>query len=157
MLAVDLARAPLSVGEIQAERASLEKREHAHVVMLGFVLLALVAMGWTVVAHLSPAPTVSFLGMVIAAGMACRVGSDLLTLAAEFAALQPANPIELLQVPTLVQYSPLCASYVARVAAAKRDLIGAEFTALVREADRAARAAARVDVLAGAFHEVSVR
>lgn len=154
MLTVDLTRAPLTAGEIRAEREVLDAQERSHFTMLGLVLLVLVCMGVTVIGHLSPAPAVTALGMLLSAVIACRVGGDLLTLAAKFAALQPANPIELLQVPTLVQESPLCASYVARVAAANRPLIGLEFAALVREANRATRAAVRVNNLTGTIHEV---
>lgn len=149
MLTVDLARAPLSASEIHEQRAALETQERLHIAVLGTMMLFMVAMVWAYML-LSPPKVVVAVGLVLTVVTAsCKVG-DLLTLAAKFASLQPANPVELVQVPTLVQQSPLCASYVARVAACNRPLIGLEFRALVLEAGRATRAAVRRHDFAGA-------
>lgn len=149
MLNVDLARAPLTSSEIRAQREALETQERLHVMVLGTMMLLMVAMVWAYML-LSPPKVVVAVGLVLTVvTSSCKVG-DLLTLAAKFASLQPVNPVELVQVPTLVQQSPLCASYVARVAACDRPLIGLEFRALVLEAGRATRGAVRLRDFAGA-------
>lgn len=154
MLNIDLSVAPPSPRVIDAQRQVLRLRERMHMGMLGLVLLLLVWLGMTLILQVTNSQVMSILGLICAARLACSIGKELFDIAGQFAQLEPANPVELVQVPTLIQQSTLNAAYLARVTASGRPLIGAEFSALVCEAERAHFAAKRVDALAGAFHAV---
>lgn len=154
MLSIDLSMAPPSPRVIEAQQQVLRLRERMHIGMLCFVLLLIVWVGLTLVLDKTNNPGMSALGLVCAARLAYSIGRELLRIAGQFAQLEPANPVELVQVPTLTLQSTANAEYVARVATSGRPLLAAEFEALVQEAERAYFAVQRVDVLAGAFHEV---
>jgi hypothetical protein len=154
MLNIDLSMAPPCPRVIAAQKQVLRLRERMHIGMLGLVLLLLAWLGATLILNVTSRPAMSMLGLVCAARLAYSVGRELLTIAGQFAQLEPVNPVELVQVPTLTQQSMVNAAYVERVTASGRALLGVEYSALVLEAERTYYAAKRIDTLAGAFHEV---
>lgn len=154
MLTIDLSQAPPCPRVIAAQQQVLRLQERMHIGMLCFVVLLMVWVGLTLALDMTSSPGMSALGLVCAARLAYSIGSELLRIAGQFAQLEPANPVELVQVPTLTQQSVDGAAYVARVAASGRPLMGAELTALVQSAEQAYYAAQRVNALAGVFHEV---
>lgn len=136
MLKIDLVALPPSRDQIAAERLALQRKERSRLTLFAAAVVLVLALGWEAFAPMPTHQGLAVFGIVSAGLVACVLWGSVMQVAGELADLTPANPVQLVQLPTLAKHARV-AGYLALVDASGRPLTGLEFLELSREASRA--------------------
>lgn len=132
MLTISLTANPPTAAQVLAERNALRRRERIVAAGIAMVFVASLVLYpaalFAMEMHLPPEMLVYL--VIGAIALACLLLWRVGIIGTNLANLTPANALQMILLPELVQSSTVVRDYVARVASHQRPLLAAEFSAI---------------------------